>query len=111
VNEPPCAGLTGDERTAARPPAGHERPACRATAVHERAASGRLTGDEAAPAPSHAAASLRESGHGNKRDARQEREGDGPDGWSLDHRDASTARDGRSVRFRRGIVKRASDRG
>ena len=77
VNESPCAGLTGHHRATALPAAGHERPVCRATAGHERVASGRLTGDEAAPAASHTAASLRESAHGDKRDARQERERDG----------------------------------
>jgi hypothetical protein len=103
VHEPP--GLTRDERATVRPTAGHERPA-RAAAGHEGAASGRLTGDHAAPAATHPpATSLRESGRGEERDTRQEREEDGPDGRTLDHHDASTARDGRSLRSRRPVVK------
>jgi hypothetical protein len=80
VNEPPSAGLTGAERPTARPPAAHERATCRATAGDERAPAGGLTGDETSPTTSHAAAALRESRHGHKRDAREERERDGPEG-------------------------------
>jgi hypothetical protein len=111
VNEPPCAGLTGDECGTARPPAGHEGPASRATADHGGTASGRLSGDEAAPTTSHTSAALCKSGCGTKRNARHERERDRPEGHSPDHRDASAARDGRSLHPRRGAVKRAPGHG
>jgi hypothetical protein len=112
VHERAAAGLAGDERATSGPTAGDEGPAAGAAAGHEARTSPHLTGDPAATAAApHAAASLRERGHGGEHDARQEREGDGPDGRTLDHRDASTARDGRSLRPRRPVVKRASSRG
>src|SRR4029450_6343038 len=94
VHERAAPGLAGDEGATAGPTAGDERPSAGAAAGDDTRTSRRLTGHPAAAAP-HPAASLRERGHGGERDARQEREGDGPDGRTLDHRDASPAREGR----------------